>query len=173
MVASANPPEYERGTTPVPDPTELTSRAVDALRNELTDLIAAKMGIIEERVKALDRLTDERLKAMDASRIELKADSTVGLTTALAAAEKAVGKTETNFTEQLKGQGQTTRTELSALTVQLQDQKDRLTRIEAGKTGGQEVMQAKSQNLAGVYAAVGALVGVSGIATAIIVAVSR
>jgi hypothetical protein len=172
-MAASTSPEYERGSTPVPDPTELTSRAVDALRKELTELIGVKLAVIEERVKALDRLTDERLKAMDASRIELKADSTVGLTTALAAAEKAVGKTETNFTEQLKGQGQTTRTELSSLTVQLQDQKDRLTRIEASKIGSQEVTLDRRQSLVGVYAAIGALVGVSGIATAIIVAVSH
>jgi len=168
MVAQSSDPSQpirvQQGSTPVPDPTELTSKAVDALRTEQSELLDAKLTVIYERIRSIEgQIIQER-----ELRKEQKADRSVELAAALSAQKEAVGKTETNFTEQLRGQASTTNTAIASLTQQLNDAKDRLTKIESGKVGGQEATLERRQGNAAVYAAVGAIGGVILVALAVI-----
>jgi hypothetical protein len=145
------------GSRPVPDPTELTSRAVEALRTELWELF-------EARLKGLELLADERFRSLSAERetaerlrLEQKADTKVAVDAALAALKESnaqqaaafaaeTAKTERNFTDQLKAQRDTFGTAIAGQTTRYDDLDKRLTRIESVRVGGQELK-------AGFYAA--------------------
>lgn len=120
------------------DPTDLTRKAVDALRRELTDLFDVKLDALKELMGVEFSSVDEALKAIERWRIEQKTDSAVGLAAALSAAKEAVGKTETNFNEALKGQRDTFGTAIAAQVTRYDDIDKRVTRIESIKIGGQE-----------------------------------
>jgi hypothetical protein len=154
-----NDPMENRASRPVPDPTELTSRAVDALRKELTDIFSV-------RLEAQKDLTDERFKAVGEAvataerlRLEQKVDTKTGLDAALAAQKESAAnqaasfaaetaKTERNFTEQLKGQRDTFGTAIAAQITRYDDIDKRVTRIESIRLGGQE-------SKAALYAGIG------------------
>lgn len=57
-----NPMVATVGTTPIPDPTELTSRAVDALDKKLTTLFETKLegelSVLMQRLDGIDRATE-------------------------------------------------------------------------------------------------------------------
>lgn len=67
------------GSIPIPDPTELTSRAVNEAKTELTTLF-------DEKLRAISR----RLDDAERHRVEQKADTTKALDAAFAAAKEAV-----------------------------------------------------------------------------------
>lgn len=134
---------------PDPDPTELTSRAVNALRSELTNLF-------NEKLKSQIELTDERFKSTQEGvataerlRLEQKVDTKTGLDAALAAQKESAAnqaasfaaetaKTERNFTEQLKAQRETFGTSIAGQSNRYDDLDKRVTRIESIRLGGQE-----------------------------------
>ena len=140
---------FETGSRPVPDPTELTSRAVDALRKELTDIfnvqLAAQENITTERFKSLD----QQLVVERELRKEQKTDRKVELDAALSAAKDLsaqqaanfaadTAKTEDRFNKALISQGETFGTAIAGQTREINDIKERQTRFESAKLGGHD-----------------------------------
>jgi hypothetical protein len=168
-MADDDPVSPNGGSRPVPDPTVLTSRAVDALRKELTEVFDTKMD-------GLARLTEERFRAVydklltgESLRIEQKVDTKVGLDAALAAQKEGAtqqaaafaaetAKTERNFTEQLKGQRDTFGTAIAAQTTRYDDLDKRLTRMESAKIGAGESTAERRNASQAMYALVGFVV---------------
>lgn len=151
---------------PTPDPTELTSKAVDALRIELTDLfnmkLAGETSLTAERFTAVS----EKLATAERLRLEQKVDTKTGLDAALAAQKESAAnqaasfaaetaKTERNFTEQLKGQRDTFGTAIAAQITRYDDIDKRVTRIESIRLGTTEQRNESRQSNAAVYALVG------------------
>jgi len=61
-----NPMTETTVSVPVPDPTKLTTDAVEALRNQLTENIEKDLAIRDERMAAMDRATELRLGGIQA-----------------------------------------------------------------------------------------------------------
>jgi len=148
------------GSRPVPDPTVLTSRAVDALRKEQTDIKAVELAAIRKEIRSLAKLTNEQFKSVAAQlevaeklRLEQKVDTKTAVDAALAAQkeqatqqtqtfEAQTNKTEKGFSEQIKGMDAAMKTAGAAQDVRHNDLKDRVTRIEERKIGAQTAVAA-------------------------------
>lgn len=150
------------GSRPVPDPTILTTQAVDALRKELTELFDAKLGAAKELTAERFSAVSKTLATAEDLRLEQKVDTKTGLDAALAAQKESAAnqaasfaaetaKTERNFTEQLKGQRDTFGTAIAAQVTRYDDLDKRMTRMESVRIGGQE-------SRAAIYAGVGFIV---------------
>jgi len=137
------------GTVPIPDPTELTSRAVNALRDELTELFDVKLDALSEITKSRFDAVSAKLTIAELLRLEQKVDTKTAVDAALAAQKEqaiqqaaafseATTKTERTFSEQLTGLRDTFGTAILAQTTRYDDLKERITVIEAMKSGGQE-----------------------------------
>jgi hypothetical protein len=159
MAGDSPPLDSGSGSRPIPDPTELTSKAVDALRKELTDLFDTKLTAEEKLTSERFAAVTDKLNVAERLRLEQKVDTKTAVDAALAAAKEAVNqqsaaftaetnKTERNFSEQLKGQRDTFGTAIAGQITRYDDLDKRVTRIESVKIGGQE-------SKAGVYTAVG------------------
>jgi hypothetical protein len=53
-----------RGSTPVPDPTELTDKAIAKLKEQLEQFIEGKVDVLEERLSGIDEATKLRLQSV-------------------------------------------------------------------------------------------------------------
>jgi hypothetical protein len=51
-----------RGSTPVPDPTELTDRAIARVEKSIKDYVDSQLSIRDERLRGIDTATDLRLQ---------------------------------------------------------------------------------------------------------------
>jgi DNA-directed RNA polymerase len=152
MTDTGNPGERrigERTIRPVPDPTLLTTEALhrEALRLEV---------LIGERIESLDTLIQEKFRSVDQQldlverqRVEQKSDTKAAVDAALTAqkeavreqtlaSEKAIQKSETSTTKQLEQITVTFTTALHGITTALEDIKERVSKIEAIKIGGNE-----------------------------------
>lgn len=126
--------EQSAGSIPLPDPTVLTT---DALHREISHLRA---------------LLEQRIKMMEAQRVELKEDLGETVRTAFASAKEAVG--EQNLANQRaieKSEAATSR-EVVALRRDIDDLKTRVTTVEQQKVGARE-------DRSGLYAGIGAISG--------------
>lgn len=174
MVAAQTPPNPadQTGNRPVPDPTVLTT---DALRRE----IAALDTLIASRIKAESDVTSERFRGIrdlldvaERQRVEQKMDTKAAVDAALTAQKEAVreqtaafalatDKSERAVAEQLRQLGTTFTAALTGVTIRLDDLKERQTRTESLKTGGQESRQGfiaiVSVGIAAVIAALAAI----------------
>jgi len=146
------------GGRPDPDPTVLTTE------NLQREIVGVK-DLIERAINSLAALTAEQFKGVhrelelvEARRVELKSDSGTTLAAALAAAKEAVGKTETNFAEQLKQLGVLAATEREAANKALVDLKERVQAIESTKLGNQEAVNTRQASNSAIYAGIGAVV---------------
>lgn len=61
----SEPLHTDGGSRPVPDPTELTSKAVDALRRELIELFTKELEIRDERLRGIDSATELRIRTIE------------------------------------------------------------------------------------------------------------
>jgi hypothetical protein len=129
---------------PIPDPTELTSRAVDKA-------VEVSRAYTEAEIAHLKELTDVRFEAVENWRREQKADTKKEVDAALAAAKEAVkeqttasqlatNKSEISFAEQLKQQNVTFSVAIDSVSREARDLKTRVERIENLKQGGQDVV---------------------------------
>lgn len=73
---SNNDMEDTRGSRPVPDPTELTDRAIARLRSEMTSYIDGQLAVRDERLAAIDEAT--RLRLVAVTDIPHQIESAVG-----------------------------------------------------------------------------------------------
>ena len=136
-------------STPVPDPTSLTT---DQLRREIMSL----RETIEARMEGDRKLNDERFRGIETQFLERDKrteqtthDNKVAVDAAFAAAKEAVGeqnksnaasitKSEATFTKQIDQTGTLLSAVAKATDEKIDDLKTRLTTIEGQKTGGRD-----------------------------------
>jgi hypothetical protein len=156
-----------RGTTPVPDPTILTTQQLVAAIAAVREILETRLdamdtatelnkqntdkipSLIEHRVRELEKLHDEKFEGVDKQFVERDARSKQvselnqkALDAALQAAKDASGKTESSFTKQIADLTENFTTKNTALEDRLNDLKSRIDRGEGGtaqtdKTRGQ------------------------------------
>jgi hypothetical protein len=165
---------------PLPDPTTLTTDALDkavaALKEIIKDKVDARHSeqvaqtkLVEAQLTALSDVTTERFNSVDTQftlverqRVELKGDTKAAVDAALIAqkeavkeqtiaSEKAIAKSETSTQEYAKQSNQTFQTSIDALTKNINDLKERVVTIESKKEGGKEQTSA-------IYALVGFII---------------
>ncbi len=157
-----------RGTTPVPDPTILTTQQLVAAIAAVREIIETRLdamdvatsinkiatdkipSLICDKVAALEKLHDEKFSSVAQQFQERDERQTVtsklnqtALDAALQAAKEAAGKTELSFTKQIADLTGQFNTQNEAMNVRVNDVKARLDRGE-GTVGEQK--EAKSQN---------------------------
>ena len=127
-----------------------TLRAISDAELRAKDRVAALDKVTEERVGHLHTVNDEQFRSIQQQfaerdvRIEQTSkNSKVAVDAALQAAEKAVGKSELVTVKQIDQQGALITTATGALRQQIDDVKDRITRIE-GTSSGQTVTRQES-----------------------------
>jgi formyltetrahydrofolate synthetase len=137
------------GSRPVPDPTELTDRAIRLLERQLTTLIDGEVKNLTTRINGAVALIDERFEAAEKLRIEQKKDTKDAVDAALSAAkeavkeqttasERSIDKSERATGEQLKQQQETFAKTAEGLADKIEDLKERVGRIESVKVGSTE-----------------------------------
>jgi len=145
-----------RGSTPVPDPTVLTTQQLIAAIAATRELLEARLDamdtatmlnkqatdqiprMIDEKVCQLRKLTDEKFSSIDIQFRErdTRADKIAelgqkALEAALSAAKEAVGKTEIAFTKQIDATAEQIQAEKRATDGKFEDVKARLGTLEA------------------------------------------
>ncbi len=154
---------YPKGSTPVPDPTILTTQQLVAaiaasreiletrldamdtateLNKEATDKIP---NMIRFAVESLEKLHNEKFNGVEKQFSERDSRSVTvselnqkALDAALQAAKEAAGKTELSFIKQISDLTEQFNTQNKAMDVRVNDLKGRLDRGEGGHTEKQE-----------------------------------
>ena len=111
-MSDAAPRRY--GNVPVPDPTELTERAIAKLRSELTvhfdRAVDASAAYGAAKLDALSKLTDERFEGLKIAFREDKIAAATAVAAAFAAQEKlAIAQNLSNTAAITKSEGGTTK----------------------------------------------------------------
>jgi hypothetical protein len=149
-----------RGSTPVPDPTQLTDAAIAKLKEQLESYIDGQVQNINTRITGAVNLTDERFQAAEKLRLEQKKDTKDAVDAALSAAKEAV-KEQTTASERSIDKSETgTRDQLRGLDVKIDDLKERVGRIESVKLGAAENHQVTQDSSAARYALLAAVISV-------------
>lgn len=65
-----------RGSTPTPDPTELTDRAIARLEKSLKDYVDGQLAVRDERLNGIDTATNLRLKEIDRIPVTIRENIT-------------------------------------------------------------------------------------------------
>ena len=150
---------------PTPDPTILTTEALQREVGQLKELSNTSIAALDERMELQFSLVERQ-------RVEQKSDTALAVNAALSAAKEAVkeqtlasglaiNKSEVATAEQLKQLNATINTAISGVSSALMDVKTRVERIENIKQGARE-------SVTGIYAALGGLAAVVAVATALI-----
>jgi hypothetical protein len=154
------------GSAPVPDPTKLTTDAVEKLERQLKEIfdnkLAAAVLVTDERFKSID----QQLTSVERQRVEQKADVKAAVDAALqaqkeavreqtTASEAAIAKSEAATSKQLDQLQLTFTTALAGVTTGLNDLKERIATTEAKGVGATEQRYEQRSISAGVIAAVG------------------
>jgi flagellar motor switch/type III secretory pathway protein FliN len=182
---------------PIPDPTLLTTEALQREVATLRELIEQRLDALAQvqdqiisRVEAQAdghrALDDERFMGIDQQfqlveqqRIEQKGDTKAAVDAALtaqkeagasqtAASEQAITKLESASTKQLEQLTSTFNTEVGAIRREIGDFKDRITVIEALKLGAQEQKEGLSTSAGITIAAASFVVAAIAVAASII-----
>lgn len=136
MTTPANPAD-QQGSRPVPDPTILTTEALLREITHLRELLESKLDSVHNR-----------LESAEEQRREQKFDTGKAIDAALMAQREAANKSEAAIDKRIEQMQSTFKTDVSNLTLNLSDIKDRVGKIEAVKIGG-------SESRAGLYATIG------------------
>ena len=142
---------------PTPDPTVLTTEALQREVGQLKELSNTAIAALDERMELQFSLVERQ-------RVEQKSDTALAVNAALSAAKEAVkeqtlasglaiNKSEVATAEQLKQLNVTINTAISGVSSALADVKTRVERIENVKQGAKE-------NMTSLYVALGASVTV-------------
>lgn len=156
------------------DPTNNVANLVSGAMNRQDDLRSADRMLVEARLAALNALVTARfdaiareLELVENRRGEQKTDTKIAVDAALSAAEKAVKeqtvaseksilKSETASAEQSRQQYTTFTTALAGVQGALADLKERVSRMETLRQGGNDTKVSQRGDLA-------AVVGVAGV----------
>jgi hypothetical protein len=162
---------------PVPDPTKLTTDAVNAAVDISRREITALRELLGERMDAMDDAREndrhafkERFARIEQLRIEQKADVKEAVDAALAAQKEAISKSEMATKEQIAGLSTTATTAYDSLRRDIDDLKSRVTIVESMKAGSQERRTQTSASATMWIGALGLLVAVLGLAIVVILA---
>lgn len=143
------------------------SPTIEAVAHDL----AAEVATSELRFRDGEKLTCEKFKGVAESKLaldvrydQLDGSNKEAISAALRAAEKAVEKTELNFTKQIDGLNVTIYANKGTLENIISDLKDRITIIEANKQGG----QASYNTVLSIIGAIVALATIGNIVIALI-----
>lgn len=135
--------------TPIPDPTRLTTEAVDRLKEQMKTEIGLQIGQLQKEIDRLERIQnampdDIRLEITNLDKLvnekfkglvdqQIQRDNNLAL--ALTAAQKSVTDTnQSNLTAADKAE-KNFKDQIEATQAQITDVKDRITRIEASAAG--------------------------------------
>jgi hypothetical protein len=172
---------------PIPDPTVLTTEAIRRDIDHLRELFDARYvgleadfesftshhdrehrEIVERAIQHLKELTDEKFRGIavqfaerDVRTQQAFTASTEAITAAMAAQEKAIGKSEVAVAKQIEELRTTFVTALDGTNAKVDDVKDRVVRAEGSLTGEEKRSSGFNQTTALVIAAVTALVGIA------------
>lgn len=136
---------------PIPDPTKLTTDAVNQATQNARRELEAFQKVIDERLESVHR----EFALIERQRIENKADANAALNAALSAAKEAVTKTEANTTTQLTQISDTISKVEEGLRRASEDQKERINKIENRLTSVEQQKVGANENRSGLYAAIG------------------
>jgi dGTP triphosphohydrolase len=147
-------------TTPVPDPTRLTTEQLERATANLDDKLKEAVSNLEDKLsKAMEfrseltRLefvaTEQRFELVEAHRLEQKADTSKAVDAALqaaekavkeqtAASEKAIAKSESATSEAIKQLTATFTASIEGAMRGINDLKERILIIESLKRGGKD-----------------------------------
>lgn len=138
------------GSRPVPDPTLLTTAALD---REISSLKRE----LDLRIGALEKLLTDRMKVVEERRVEQKQDTKVELDAALTAQKDSVSKLETAFDKAVDN--------LRLEVGELKQGIDRITERKIGSSeaeGEQRQERSASTASTGLYLAVAAVILTAG-----------
>ncbi len=154
---------------PPSDPSELTTaqilRETAILRELLETNVTGVSAVVEQKFQAVDRQFD----LVERMRVEQKKDTKDAVDAALTAQKEAVkeqttafglatAKSEMAMTEQLKQLNATFTAAIKGVTDLLNDTKDRISKVEAMRLGGDGVREDRRADTAIIIAAIGGLV---------------
>jgi hypothetical protein len=150
-----------QGSTPVPDPTLLTTEALKRDNAALKELFGQQLRALQdlafERISKNRAICDTRFQAIDHElsigedkRIEQKKDTKDAVDAALRAADARTNKSEISTNEAIKQLGVKFDIAIEAQRREINDLKDRINRTAGNKEGG-ELQMGK------IYAAIGAV----------------
>jgi hypothetical protein len=134
------------GSTPVPDPTELTTQALLREIAGLREFVLSEIGHVREISQTKFASMTLLLEGMAARTAEQKKDTKDALDAALEAAkdavrlqteagDKAIAKSETAFTKQIDALAQLVEKSDKAKDEKINDLKSRMDMLEAGQKG--------------------------------------
>lgn len=154
---------------PPSDPSELTTaqilREASILRELLEANASGANAVVEQKFAAVDRQFD----LVERMRVEQKKDTKDAVDAALTAQKEAVkeqttafglatAKSEASMTEQLKQLNATFTAAIKGVTDLLNDTKDRISKMEAMRLGGEGAVDNRRADTAIMIASVGGLV---------------
>jgi uncharacterized protein YicC (UPF0701 family) len=158
------------GSRPVPDPTVLTTAALQREIGGVRESIGALKELTESDLEGLEAVVAERFNTVstqfgliERQRVEQKLDTGNALAAALAAAKEAVTKTEAATKEQIAQLKATIDTALGGLTTLVDDLRERVGRIEAIKQGGQEQKVESRTSTASLLTLASVIIGALGL----------
>lgn len=171
-VGAVNPQGGFGDHKPVPDPTVLTTdqllRTVDALRE-----------LLETQIISLDRVTNDRFVSIEShfsvverQRLEQKKDTKDAVDAALVsqkeavgeqtlASEKSIAKSEAATNKQLDQLGTTFAANITGITVLLNDLKERISKIESIRLGGQQQQDNSRGQIQAIAAALSIFIAIA------------
>ncbi len=154
---------------PPSDPSELTTAQILREASILRELLEANAtganSLVEQKFAAVDR----QFELVERMRVEQKKDTKDAVDAALTAQKEAVkeqttafglatAKSEMAMTEQLKGLTTNYNARIDGLTNAHNDTKDRVSRIESMRAGGEGAVTSRRADTAIMIAAIGGVV---------------
>ena len=137
------------GSVPIPDPTFLTTQALDREVNRLEDMMERDLLALKDVSNEKHLRAEQQFELVERQRVEQKKDTKDAVDAALtaqkeavreqtAASEKAIEKSEKAINRLVEQLADTFRTEAAALRREISEVKDRTTQIESTTRGGKE-----------------------------------
>ncbi len=154
---------------PPSDPSELTTAQILREASILRELLESRShgadAVVEQKFAAVDR----QFELVERMRVEQKKDTKDAVDAALTAQKEAVkeqttafglatAKSEMAMTEQLKQLNATFTAAIKGVTDLLNDTKDRISKVEAMRLGGEGARDNRRADTAIIIAAVGGLI---------------
>jgi len=136
----------EHGSRPIPDPTILTTGAIDRAGIQIRNEIAALKELLGSRIDALAKAVDVQKETSDT----------------------AINKSDAATGDALKQQGTLLHTTTKGLDDKINDLKDRVTGIESEKRGGKEEVTARQSSIGLNNNILAGLVCIGGVLVAIV-----
>lgn len=169
------------GSAPVPDPTKLTTEAVNAATGILKELFDSKLDGLLDLIEEKFASVEDKLALGEKLRVEQKADTEKAIQAALLAQKEAVAAQAASFAEsvdksekatakQLDQMASTSKVEIQSVANSLGELKDRVVTLEANSTGRQEQRVEGRASLASIVGVAAGVVGILSLVAMVIIA---